>query len=197
MVCSVTANALVFTAEKRLTFEEGLELVREAKKQLHNLILMANITYAGDDGIGRLGQYGEAFRKTLEPTSSNSTCVGPNMRLQPRDGRAGGSQTATKQTGASMGQHGDIASGIVAAIKSSISIPLFVKLTPEGGNIAKVAKALYDAGADAVGGTGNRLGIPVIDLDHPANAFHDLQKEISMGCHSGAWLKPLCSARHI
>lgn len=182
-------NALVFTAEKRLTFEEGLELVREAKKQLHNLILMANITYAGDDGIDGWVNMAKRFEDVGADIIELNMCC-PNMSYN-LETTSGGSQTATKQTGASMGQHGDIASGIVAAIKSSISIPLFVKLTPEGGNIAKVAKALYDAGADAVGGTGNRLGIPVIDLDHPANAFHDLQKEISMGCHSGAWLKPL------
>ncbi|MBQ1206691.1 MAG: NADPH-dependent glutamate synthase, partial [Clostridia bacterium] len=66
-----------------------------------------------------------------------------------------------------------------------------VKLTPEGGQIAKVAKALYEAGADAVGGTGNRLGMPPIDIDDPGKAFYHLQKEISMGCHCGKWLKPL------
>ena len=65
------------------------------------------------------------------------------------------------------------------------------ELTPEGGQIAKVAKALYEAGADAVGGTGNRLGMPPIDIDDPGKAFYHLQKEISMGCHCGKWLKPL------
>ena len=44
-------NALAFTAEKRLTFEEGLELVRESKKVLTDLKLFANITYAGDKGV--------------------------------------------------------------------------------------------------------------------------------------------------
>ncbi|MBR5818088.1 MAG: hypothetical protein IKY62_05530, partial [Clostridia bacterium] len=41
-------DALAFTAEKRLTFEEGLKLIRDAKPKLHDLKLMANITYAGD-----------------------------------------------------------------------------------------------------------------------------------------------------
>ncbi len=182
-------NALAFTAEKRLTFEEGLELVREAKKQLHDLILMANITYAGDDGVDGWVHMAQRFEDVGTDIIELNMCC-PNMSYN-LETTSGGSQTAAKQTGASMGQRGDVASGIVAAIKSAISIPLFVKLTPEGGNIAKVAKALYEVGADAVGGTGNRLGIPVIDLDHPGNAFHDLQKEISMGCHSGAWLKPL------
>lgn len=68
---------------------------------------------------------------------------------------------------------------------------MFVKLTPEGGRIAQVSKAVYAAGADAVGGTSNRLGIPPIDLDNPGRAVYHLQDEISMSCHSGAWLKPL------
>ena len=46
----------------------------------------------------------------------------------------------------------DAVAEIVRAIKKEISIPLFVKLTPEGGQIAKVATALYAAGADAVPG---------------------------------------------
>jgi len=90
-----------------------------------------------------------------------------------------------------MGQHADESSRIVEAVKGAIGIPLFVKLTPEGGHIAQVAKALYEAGADAVGGTGNRLGIPPIDLDDPGRAFFHLQKEISMGCYCSGWLKPL------
>ena len=68
---------------------------------------------------------------------------------------------------------------------------MFVKLTPEGGRIAQVAKALYEAGADAVGGTSNRLAIPPINLKDPKKAVYHLQDEISMSCYCGPWLKPL------
>ena len=50
------------------------------------------------------------------------------------------------KTGASMGQQPAVASEIVRAVKSAIKIPLFVKLTPEGGQIAAVAKSLYAVG---------------------------------------------------
>ena len=105
-----------------MTFEEGLELVREAKKQLHNLILMANITYAGDDGIDGWVNMAKRFEDVGADIIELNMCC-PNMSYN-LETTSGGSQTATKQTGASMGQHGDIASGIVAAIKSSISIPV-------------------------------------------------------------------------
>jgi len=95
------------------------------------------------------------------------------------------------RTGASLGQQGDAVAEIVREIRKAIKIPLFVKLTPEGGKIAQVAKSLYAAGADAVGGTANRLGIPPINLDDPGKSAYHLQDEISMSCHSGAWLKPL------
>ena len=182
-------DALAFTAEKRLTFQEGLRLVEQAKPKLRSLLLMANMTYAGDAGpegwVNMARRFEEAGADIIE---LNMCC--PNMSYN-LEMTSGGSQTAAKQTGASMGQLADVAAEIVSAIKSEISIPLFVKLTPEGGQIAKVAQRLYAAGADAVGGTGNRLGMPPIDLDDPGRAFCHLQEEISMGCYCSGWLKPL------
>ena len=182
-------DALAFTAEKRLTFQEGLRLVEQAKPKLRSLLLMANMTYAGDAGpegwVNMARRFEEAGADIIE---LNMCC--PNMSYN-LEMTSGGSQTASRQTGASMGQQADIAAEIVSAIKEEISIPLFVKLTPEGGQIARVAQRLYTAGADAVGGTGNRLGMPPINLDDPGRAFYHLQEEISMGCYCSGWLKPL------
>ena len=182
-------DALAFTAEKRLTFQEGLKLIRDAKPHLHDLLLMANITYAGDNGVDGWVNMAVEFEKAGADIIELNMCC-PNMSYNV-EMTSGGGCSAKKQTGASMGQQAEVAAEICRAVKNAISIPLFVKLTPEGGQIAKVAKALYEAGADAVGGTGNRLGMPPIDIDDPGKAFYHLQKEISMGCHCGKWLKPL------
>ena len=182
-------DALAFTAEKRLTFAEGLRLVSEAKPLLHDLKLMANITYAGDDGVAGWVNMAQQFEKAGADIIELNMCC-PNMSYNV-EMTSGGSCSTKKQTGASMGQQADMAADIVRAVKQGISIPLFVKLTPEGGKVAQVAKAVYEAGADAVGSTGNRLGMPPIDIDSPGSAFYHLQKEISMGCHCGKWLKPL------
>ena len=182
-------DALAFTAEKRLTFQEGLQLIKDAKPHLHDLLLMANITYAGDAGPEGWANMAREFEKVGADIIELNMCC-PNMSYNV-EMTSGGGCSAKKQTGASMGQQADVAAEIVRAVKAAISIPLFVKLTPEGGQIAKVAKAVYEAGADAVGGTGNRLGMPPIDIDDPGKAFFHLQKEISMGCHCGKWLKPL------
>lgn len=182
-------DALAFTAEKRLTFEEGLQLIRDAKPKLNDLKLMANITYAGDNGVEGWVNMAKKFEEAGADIIELNMCC-PNMSYN-MEMTSGGKETGKKQTGASMGQQASVAAEIAKAVKEAISIPLFVKLTPEGGQIAQVAKALYEAGADAVGGTGNRLGMPPIDIDDPGKAFYHLQKEISMGCHCGKWLKPL------
>jgi len=182
-------NTLAFTTEKRLTFKEGLTLVREAKKKLHDLILFANITYAGDDGVDGWVNMAKEFEKAGADIIELNMCC-PNMSFNVCLTTAG-TECTTKQTGASLGQQEDAVAEIVRAIKKETSIPLFVKLTPEGGRIAAISKTLYAAGADAVSSTGNRMGMPLMDLDHPEKAVYHLQEEVSMSCHSGAWLKPL------
>lgn len=182
-------NALAFTAEKRLTFAEGLKLVEDAKKVLHDLLLMANITYAGDKGAEGWVNMARRFEEAGADIIELNMCC-PNMSYNVSL-TSGGSSCASAQTGASLGQQADVVAEIVRAIKREIHIPLFVKLTPEGGQIAQVAAALYEAGADAVGGTANRLGIPPIDLSDPKKSCYHLQDEISMSCYCGPWLKPL------
>ena len=182
-------DALAFTTEKRLTFAQGLKLIRDAKPLLHDLKLMANMTYASDDGVAGWVNMAVEFEKAGADIIELNMCC-PNMSYN-LELTSGGSQTASKQTGASMGQNANVAAEIVKAVKEAISIPLFVKLTPEGGKIAQVAKSLYEAGADAVGGTGNRMGIPPINLDNPEKAFYHLQDEVSMSCYCSTWLKPL------
>ncbi len=182
-------NALAFTAEKRLTFEQGLQLISDAKKVLHDLKLFANITYAGDEGVSGWVNMARRFEEAGADVIELNMCC-PNMSYNVNL-TSGGNQQASKQTGASLGQQAEVVAEIVRAIKQEIRIPLFVKLTPEGGGIAHVAAALYAAGADAVGGTANRLGIPDINIEEPEKAVYHLQDEISMSCYCGGWVKPL------
>ncbi len=182
-------NSLCFTAEKRLSFEQGLKLIIDARKELKELILMANITYAGDRGIDGWVNMARKFEEAgADIVELNMCCPNMSYNVELSNCNEG---ACSIRTGASLGQQGEAVAEIVREIKKVIHIPLFVKLTPEGGKIAQVARSLYDAGADAVGGTANRLGIPPVDLENPGKAAYHLQDEISMSCHSGAWLKPL------
>jgi len=182
-------NALAFTTEKRMAFEEGLRLVDEGKKVLKELLLFANITYAGDDGISGWVDMSKKFEEAgADVIELNMCCPNMSYNLQLT---TGDNEASAKKTGASLGQQGSAVAEIVRAIKEEINIPVFVKLTPEGGKIAEVSKTLVEAGADAVGGTSNRMGMSPINLDDPGSSPFHFQDEISMACHCGPWLKPL------
>lgn len=181
-------DALGFTAEKRLTFAQGLEVVRDAKKKLTDLVLMVNITYAGEGDERGWVNMAERFCEAGADAIELNMCC-PNMSFNVET--TGGAREGMKRTGASAGMHADLVTPVVRAVKAAVDKPLLVKLCGEGGVIGPVARAVTLAGADGVGSSGNRLGMPPIDLENPAKAIYHLQEEISMTCYAGGWLKPL------
>jgi len=179
---------LSFSAETRLDVEEGLRLIEEGRKRTADFILMANITYIGDKpGVRGWVDMARRFEEAGAHVIELNMCC-PNMSYNVT---VSGAKKTAHQTGASLGQNAEALSHIVGEVKTAVGIPVFVKLTPEGGRIAEVADACFRAGADAVGGTANRLGVPPIDIRHPTRAPYDLQKEPSMSCLCGPWLRPL------
>ncbi len=179
---------LSFTTERRMIFEESLRLVGQARAKTSKIVLFSNFTYAGECGIEGWVRMAKGFEAAGAHVNEINMCC-PNMsynvELSESSARSG------PRTGASLGQELDAVKAIVAAIKQETAIPLFVKLTPEGGRIAQVARACYQAGADAVGTTANRLAIHHVDVDDPTRSPIHLQREISMQCMSGSWVHPL------
>jgi dihydroorotate dehydrogenase/Pyruvate/2-oxoacid:ferredoxin oxidoreductase delta subunit len=94
-------------------------------------------------------------------------------------------------SGASVGSNAEVVSKTAAAVQEAVDIPVFVKLTPEGGKVGDVAKACFDNGIISVGSTGNRLAIPDFDIHSPEQGICHLQDEPTLACFSGPWLKPL------
>ena len=180
---------LSFSAESRLDVEEGLELIRQGREQTtDDFVLMANITYIGDKpGITGWVDMAKRFEDAGAHIIELNMCC-PNMSYNVH---VSGTSDTKHQTGASLGQNPEALSHVVGEVKKAVGIPVFVKLTPEGGRISQVAKACFEAGADAVGGTANRLGVPPIDIRNPRQAPYELQKEPSMSCLCGPWLRPL------
>ncbi len=176
-----------FTAEKRITLAEALRICEEGKKQVKVSKILSNITYDGDEGVAGWVRMAKAFEDAGADANELNMCC-PNMSFNLE---VTGDDTQ-KCTGASMAQHPDLIAEIVKSVKTETNIPLFVKLTPEGGNIAQLAMEAYAAGADAVSSVGNRLGIPPIaNIEDPTSSSHRLQVDPSMTCLSGSWLKPL------
>jgi len=178
-----------FTAEKRLTPDQGLKLVDEARKKTKELVVFANITYAGEKSVEEgWGELAKDFESAGAHVIELNMCC-PNMSYNIEI--SGEEKAEGPKTGASLGQNAEAVAHITRVVKEAVSIPVFVKLTPEGGKIGGVAKACFDAGADVVGGTANRLAIPPFDIYEPGKAPYNLQEEISMSCFSGEWIKPL------
>ncbi len=178
---------LSFTTERRLTFEQGLRLMEAGRKATREIVLFSNITYAGEEGVGGWVNMAKKFEEAGAHVNELNMCC-PNMsyNVELSEGRTSG-----PRTGASLGQQLDAVQEIVRAIKEATDIPLFVKLTPEGGGIARVARACYEAGADAVGTTANRLAIHHVNLDDPTRSPVLLQEEVSMHCMCSSWVHPL------
>ncbi|MFH0938739.1 MAG: FAD-dependent oxidoreductase [Planctomycetota bacterium] len=180
---------LTFTAEKRLILDELLKLIEIGRKRTPELILYANITYAGDAGAEGWVKMAKACEAAGAHIIELNMCC-PNMSFNVQ---LTGKDCATNgpKTGASMGSQEEIVKTIVGAVKKALKVPLFLKLTPEGGQIGPISKAAVEAGADAVGGAANRLAIPPINHENPTHSMYYLQKEIGMACTNGPWLKPL------
>ena len=175
-----------FTAEKRLHFSEAVDIMRQAKKKLSDLVLMANITYAGDEDERGWIRMCEAFYEAGADIIELNLCC-PNMSFNVET--TGGQ--AERLTGASIGRDPKQVAALVKAIRKEFTAPLIVKLCGEGGMIGFSAREAALAGADGVGSSGNRLGMSPINLENPGKAFYHLQDEISIACLNGGWLKPV------
>jgi len=175
-----------FTAETRLSFDQGLKLMEQARKEVRELVLYANFAYAGTEGtdgwIRMAKKYEAAGAHVLE---LNMCC--PNMSFNVQ---SSGEKPVTV-SGASVGSNAELVSTTAAAIKKAVTIPVFVKLTPEGGKIGDVAAACFKEGIPCVGGTGNRLAIPDFDINNPERGICNLQDQPTLACFSGPWLRPL------
>ncbi len=179
---------LSFSAETRLNVEEGIQLVKDTRKQTQSdFIVMANITYAGTAGIEGWVNMARRFQDVGSHIIELNFCC-PNMSFNVS---VAGKTQADHRTGASLGEDAEAVAFITDKVKKAVTIPVVAKITPEGGRIAQVAKAAYGAGADAVCSVANRLGISPVNLNDPAQSVYHLQGEPSMACMAGPWIKPL------
>jgi len=178
---------LAFSAETRLTLDEALRLTEQGRKQTKELIILANITYTGEKGMGGWLDMARKFVEAGAHGLELNMCC-PNMSFNLK---VSGEQERTAQSGASLGQNAEIVGMATKIITEAVDVPVFVKLTPEGGRIAEVAQACFENGAAVVGTTANRLAIPEFDIHNPNSSPFPFQDQPSMACFSGGWLKPL------
>lgn len=175
-----------FTAEKRITVDEALRLADFARKNTKTTKWFSNITYCGDKGIDGWVNMAKRFEGAgIHGNELNMCCPNMSFNKQATD------HYVNQRTGASMCECTDTVADIVREVRKGTKVPLCVKISPEWGNLGALSVACFEAGADFVASVGNRLGVPPIDIENPEQGPYDLQKEPSISCLSGPWLKPL------
>jgi len=183
------AGLLAFTAEKRLDLEQALKLVEESRRRVDDdFVILANYSYVGDEGVAGWVNMARAFEQAgVRVLELNMGC--PNMSFNVA--LTGEAQEEGPVSGASMGAQPEVVAEVVRATVEAVAVPVFVKLSPEGGRLAEVAQASYEAGAVAVGSNANRLAFPPVDIWNPRQSVIHLQQQVSLTCTSGPWCKPL------
>lgn len=75
-----------------------------------------------------------------------------------------------KEGGAAFGIHSGTAARVTSAIRAATSLPVIVKLTPNTGDISRIAEAVEEAGADAVSLINTLKGM-AIDIEKKQSAI--------------------------
>ncbi len=180
-------HLLYFSAEKRIVLDEACRLIEASRKQNDDFVLFSNFTYS-DPGVEGWVNMARKFEESGVHINELNMCC-PNMSFNVELAKDKSSESHS--TGASLGQQAESITAIIRAIKEETTVPLCVKLTPEGGQQHLIAKACFDAGADMVCGVANRLALPAIRVDQPGESTIHLQKEQGMYCMNSQWIKPL------
>lgn len=178
----------IFTAEKRLTADESLRLTEQAcRKAADGFVVIPTMTYDGEDieGWAKLARrFVAAGARILE---LNMCC--PNMSFNLSSTGA----STVKHTGASLGNDLVEMPKVVRSIVDAVApVPVIAKFSADGNMAPAAARLAVQAGAAAVGHNGNFLGVPDIDIRKPLQGIYRLQDQITLGCMSGAALRPLC-----
>jgi len=90
-----------------------------------------------------------------------------------------------EKTGAEIGQSSQLVAEILKKVKGRVDTPVFVKLTPNVADIAKVAKAAAEAGADAITAI-NTVRAMIIDVETTRPILAN-----KIGGLSGTAIKPI------
>ncbi len=178
-----------FTAEKRINLDQALQLIQDSIPRVSpDFIIMANYSYVGEKGLEGWINMARSFEQAgCQVLELNLGC--PNMSFNLT--LSGGEEHEGPKSGASLGMIPEAVYEVTKATVEAVKIPVFVKLSPEGGKLADSAQAAYRAGAVAVGSNANRLGILPVDVWHPKQSIIHLQEQVSLTCTSGRWSRPL------
>jgi dihydroorotate dehydrogenase/Pyruvate/2-oxoacid:ferredoxin oxidoreductase delta subunit len=163
--------------DRRLDLEEGQRLISETRRVTRELLIFANITHAAEDLEGWAYLARAMQEAGAHAVEANMICPNLGMTAK-RLGQVG------PTGGGAVGQSLEAAAAVTRALKESVSIPVICKLTPNVTDVALIARACEDAGADGICLAGGHLALPPMDIYHPENVYPLLQGS-SMGSLGG------------
>ncbi len=182
---SVPGEVMVMPIDKRLEEDEGLELMRKAREQT-SLIMFANMSDPGTD-VDKWCDLAKKFEQAGAHIIETNFCC-PNIGLAGY--QLGKSVRPEFMVGGSIGQIPELSRDITRELKKAVNIPVVNKLTPTSLNMANVALACQEGGADGIslfGGTS--LAAPPVDIYNRGKPVYPLTKKNSFGFISGPWIK--------
>jgi len=157
---SVPGEVMVMPIDRRLDEAEGLELVRKAREQT-SLVIFANMSDPGTD-MDKWCDLAKKFEQAGAHIIETNFCC-PNIGLASY--QLGRGVRPEFLVGGSIGQRPELSGSITRELKKVVKIPVVNKITPTALNMADVAVACEEAGADGIalfGGTS--LAAPPVDI---------------------------------
>ena len=139
--------------DRRLTLEEGVELVKTAKKELRIPIIASVVgkSYFADSWVENA--------RALEKAGADMLEMDLNCQIyhEEKDG-------FPLFTGDSIGQHPDLISSTTRALKNAVKIPVIAKLTPKFLDLSPLGLAAKQGGADGLTAINALAGFGGLDI---------------------------------
>ncbi|MGE5623549.1 MAG: hypothetical protein ACM3UP_00835 [Methanocella sp.] len=184
---SIPEEILCFPIDKRLDVQEGLDLVREAKRRKLELKIIANLSSQEPD-LEEYGRLAKRFEDEGADAIEINLCC-PNFSLGKR--QLGKDITADDiETGAVTGQNPKLSAAITKCVKEYVRIPVIPKLTPTALDPGYIAGECEKAGADGfslVGGPS--LGAPPVDIRNGGRPVVPLMARAAFGALTGSHIR--------
>lgn len=178
---SVPNRGLLFGIDRRLSRDEGLELMRRGKEET-SLVLLANITNPLtdiDSWISLARDFQDAGADAIE---ANMTC--PHIGIQST--KFGKVVPQELYSGGSIGMDPAHCFAIIESLKKNLHIPVIAKPYPLHPRFVDSMKAIYKAGADAVSiSTTISDCLPSPDIYNEGKPLISLLDNINLGTVSG------------
>ena len=182
---SIPGFALHMCTDRRLSKDEGLQLVRKVKKET-SLIVFANISSQGnklEDWVKLARGFEEAGADIIE---ANFCCTNIGLAAYEL-----GEKTRDEFTsGVMVGRIPELVKEVTEVLKNTVRIPVVPKIAPITQNLTEVAVACKEGGADGISvvGAGSN-GLPSLDIYNQARPLIPLLKGVSFDCLTGPFNK--------